>query len=284
MQNDHTFTFTDTTIKVNRVGYGAMQLAGPHVFGPPKDEATAIAILREAIELGVDHIDTSDFYGPYITNQIIKKALYPYPEKLTIVTKVGALRGPDSSWNPAFSKKELINAIHSNLINLGVKALDIVNFRFLPRDGDENASIAEAFSVLADLQQKGLIRHLGLSNVTPTQLKEAQKIAPVVCVQNMYNITKRKDDPFIDELAKMQIAYVPYFPLGGFSPIQSSKLNSIAASIDSNPMQVALAWLLQRSPNILLIPGTSSMIHLRENIKVRELKLTPEIIAQLNTI
>lgn len=284
MNQSHTFTLPQTTITVNRIGYGAMQLAGPHVFGPPKDMDAAIAVLREAIELGVNHIDTSDFYGPYVTNQIIKKALHPYPDKLTIVTKVGCLRGPDGSWNPAIGKQDLIDAVHSNLKNLGVEALDIVNLRVGPPIADEGASIAEPYSVLVDLQRQGLIRHLGLSTVTPAQVLECQKIAPIVCVQNMYNIAHRNDDAFIKDLAKQGIAYVPYFPLGGFSPLQSATLNTIAASIESTPMQVALAWLLQRSPNILLIPGTSSVKHLRENIKSSELKLTPEMVAELDLI
>jgi pyridoxine 4-dehydrogenase len=284
MKEEQVFKLLNTSIQVNRIGYGAMQLAGPHVFGPPKDMDAAVAVLREAIELGVNHIDTSDFYGPYVTNQIIKKALHPYPDKLTLVTKVGALRGPDSSWNPALSKQELIDAVHSNLRNLGVEALDVVNLRVGPPLFEEGASIAEPFSVLVELKKQGLIRHLGLSTVTPAQVVECQKISEVVCVQNMYNVAHRKDDAFIEDLAKQGIAYVPYFPLGGFSPLQSSSLNSIAASIDSTPMQVALAWLLQRSPNILLIPGTSSVKHLRENLKARELKLTPEMVAELDRI
>ena len=284
MSNFQTFTLPHTSICLNRMGYGAMQLAGPHVFGPPKDMDAAVAVLREAIELGVNHIDTSDFYGPYVTNQIIKKALHPYPQNLTIVTKVGALRGPDGSWNPAIGKQELIDAVHSNLRHLGVEALDVVNLRVGPPITQEDGSIGEHFSVLADLQRQGLIRHLGLSTVTAPQVAECQKIAPVVCVQNMYNIAQRKDDAFIKDLAKQGIAYVPYFPLGGFTPLQSSSLNTIAASINSTPMQVALAWLLQRSPNILLIPGTSSVKHLRENLKAGELKLTPAMVAELDLI
>ncbi len=284
MNKNRTFKLRDTAIDLNRIGYGAMQLAGPHVFGPPKDIDTAITVLREAIDLGVNHIDTSDFYGPFVTNQIIKQALHPYPEKLTIVTKVGALRGTDGSWNPALGKQDLIDAVHSNLRNLGVEALDIVNLRVGPPITEENGSIAESFSVLADLQREGLIRHLGLSTVSPSQLAECQKISPVVCIQNMYNIAQRKDDAFIDDLAKQGIAYVPYFPLGGFSPLQSSTLNSIASSIHTTPMQVAIAWLLQRSPNILLIPGTSSVEHLRENLKAGDLELTAEMITELNKI
>ena len=258
MPNIQNFMFPKTSIQVNRMGYGAMQLAGPHVFGPPKDEAAAIAVLREAVEQGVNHIDTSDFYGPYVTNQIIKKALHPYPDQLTIVTKVGALRGDDGSWNPALSKQQLIDAVHSNLKHLGVDAIDIVNFRFMDRVLEAGASIAEGFSVLADLQKQGLIKNLGLSTVNASQLAEAQAIAPVVCIQNMYNIAHREDDAFISDLANQGIAYVPYFPLGGFSPLQSSTLDTIAEKAGCTPMQIALAWLLQRSPNILLIPGTSS--------------------------
>jgi pyridoxine 4-dehydrogenase len=284
MNAQRTFTLPQTAINLNRIGYGAMQLAGPHVFGPPKDMDAAIAVLREAIELGVNHIDTSDYYGPYITNQIIKKALHPYPSNLTIVTKVGAVRGPDASWNSAIGKQDLINAVHDNLRNLGVEALDVVNLRVGPPITAEDGSLAEPFSVLADLKRQGLIRHLGLSTITPSQLAECQKISPVVCVQNMYNIVHRKDDAFIDDLAKQGIAYVPYFPLGGFTPLQSATLNTIAASTDSTPMQVALAWLLQRSPNILLIPGTSSVKHLRENIKAGELKFTSEMMAALDAI
>jgi aryl-alcohol dehydrogenase-like predicted oxidoreductase len=279
-----TFTFPGTSIRVNRMGYGAMQLAGPHVFGPPKDHAGALAVLREALERGVDHIDTCDYYGPYVTNRIIKEALHPYPKNLTIITKVGALRGPDASWNLAQSKTELVDAIESNLKHLGLDALDVVNLRVGPPLMPADTSIAEPFGVLADLQRQGKIRHLGLSTVTAKQIAEAQAIAPVVCVQNLYNVANRKDDALIDDLAKQGIAYVPYFPLGGFNPIQSSALDAAAASIERTPMQVALAWLLQRSPNILLIPGTSSVKHLRENLAAAELKLTPDMIAKLNAI
>jgi pyridoxine 4-dehydrogenase len=261
-----------------------MQLAGPHVFGPPKDKKAAIAVLREAIELGVNHIDTSDFYGPHVTNQIIKQALHPYPRGLTIVTKVGAKRGRDGSWNAAFSKQELIDAVHDNLRNLDVEALDVVNLRVGPPVIPEGASLAEPFSVLVDLQRQGLIRHLGVSTVNAAQIAEAQTLSPIVCVQNLYNVAKRADDALIQDLAKQGIAYVPYFPLGGFTPLQSSALDTIAASIGSTPMQVALAWLLQRSPNILLIPGTSSVKHLRENLKAGELKLTKEMVAKLDSI
>jgi pyridoxine 4-dehydrogenase len=269
---------------VNRIGYGAMQLAGPHVFGPPKDPEAAVAVLREALELGVNHIDTSDFYGPYLTNQIIKKALHPYRDGLVIVTKVGALRGEGGSWNPALGKQQLIDAIHSNLKNLGLEALDLVNLRVGPPITPADGSIAEHFSVLVDLQKQGLIRHLGLSTVSAKQIAECQQLAPVVCVQNQYNVTFRGDDALIDDLAKQGIAYVPYFPLGGFTPLQSSVLNQIAASLQSTPMQVALAWLLQRSGNILLIPGTSSLKHLRENIASGDLKLTNAMITELNSI
>ena len=279
-----TFTFPTTSMTVNRMGYGAMQLAGPHVFGPPKDEAAAIAVLHEAMEMGVNHIDTSDFYGPHVTNQIIKKALHPYKKNLTIVTKVGAVRGSDASWNPAIGKDALISAVHDNLRNLGVEALDIVNLRVGPPILPEGGSVSEPFSVLADLQKAGLIRHLGLSTVNAAQVAEAQKIAPVVCVQNLYNIANRKDDEFIKDLAKQGIAFVPYFPLGGFSPLQSETLNKVAASLNSTPMQVALAWLLQRSPNILLIPGTSSVKHLRENMKAAELQLAPQVVTELDSI
>ena len=284
MSSKQTYTLPGTSISLNRMGYGAMQLAGPHVFGPPKDMAAAIAVLQEAIELGVNHIDTCDYYGPHITNQVIKKALRPYPDKLTIITKVGAARGADASWNLAIGKQELISAVHDNLRNLGVEALDVVNLRVGPPLSKAGESIAEPFSVLVDLKRQGLIRHLGLSTVTPAQLAECQKLAPVVCVQNMYNVAQRNDDAFIMDLAEQGIAYVPYFPLGGFTPLQSSTLDTIAASVGSTPMQVALAWLLQRSPNILLIPGTSSVKHLRENLKAADLKLTPEMIAKLDLI
>ena len=284
MNQARTFSLPGTSIRLNRMGYGAMQLAGPHVFGPPKDEAAAIAVLREAVNSGVNHIDTSDFYGPYVTNQIIKKALHPYGGDLTIVTKVGALCGPDASWNAALGKQDLIDAVHSNLRNLGVEALDVVNLRVGPPVTEPGGSIAEPFSVLADLQRQGLIRHLGLSTVTQVQVDECEKIAPVVCVQNLYNVALRTDDALIENLAQRGIAYVPYFPLGGFNPLQSSTLNTIAASIDRTPMQVALAWLLQRSPNILLIPGTSSVAHLRENLQAEELQLTSEMVAELDSI
>lgn len=281
---NETFTLLDTSTPLQRMGYGAMQLAGPHVFGPPKDPQAAVAVLRAAIELGVNHIDTSDFYGPYVTNQLIKEALHPYPASLTLVTKVGCRRGPTGSWDPALGKQELIDAVHSNLKNLGVEVLDVVNLRVGPPLLPEGAPLGEHFSVLADLQRQGLIRHLGLSTVNAAQVAEAQEIAPVVCVQNLYNLANRADDALIEQLAQQGIAYVPYFPLGGFSPLQSSALDEVAASVGHSPLQVALAWLLQRSPNILLIPGTSSVKHLRENHAAKDLKLAPELVARLNTI
>ena len=270
---------------VHRMGYGAMQLAGPGVFGPPKDRDAALAVLKTAAAAGVDHIDTSDFYGPYVTNQLIREALHPYPEGLSIVTKVGAVRGTDGSWNPAQSPAELTRAVHDNLKNLGVEALDVVNLRITgasltPSEG----SIAERFAALAALQQQGLIRHLGLSNVTYAQVAEARGIAEVVCVQNHYNLVHRHDDQLIDELAGLSIAYVPFFPLGGFSPLQSDVLSDVARSLDATPMQIALAWLLARAPNILLIPGTSSLAHLRENLAAAEIKLPDEALARLNAI
>jgi pyridoxine 4-dehydrogenase len=279
-----TYPLPGTSIQLHRMGYGAMQLAGPHVFGPPRDEAAAIAVLRAAVELGVDHIDTSDFYGPFITNQLIKRALHPYPRGLTLVTKLGARRGADASWNPALGKQDLIDAVHSNLRNLGLDALDVVNLRVGPPLIPEHGSIGEPFSVLADLQRDGLIRNLGLSTVTAPQIAEAETIAPVVCVQNLYNLANRKDDALIAQLAARGIAYVPYFPLGGFTPLQSSALDRVAASIGKRPMQVALAWLLQRSPNILLIPGTSSVAHLRENLAAQDITLTAAQVAELDAI
>ena len=280
------FTLPGTSTTVHRVGYGAMQLAGPGVWGPPRDPDAAVAVLREALATGVNHIDTSDFYGPHVTNQIIKEALHPYPDGLTIVTKVGARRGDDKSWNPAFSRQELVDAVHDNLRNLGLDALDVVNFRAWGDHGHGPAegSIAEPLTVLAELQKEGLIRHLGLSNVTPAQLAEAQGITPIVCVQNMYNLAHREDDAFVDDLARQGIAYVPFFPLGGFNPLQSSALDEAAKALDATPMQVALAWLLGRSPNILLIPGTSSVGHLRENLAAANLQLPPETLAELDAI
>ena len=278
------FTFPGTSMTVNRMGYGAMQLAGPQVWGPPRDVDTAVAVLREAIEAGVDHIDTSDFYGPHVTNQIIKKALHPYPNGLVIVTKVGARRGKDKSWIHALSRQELIDAVHDNLRNLGLDKLDVVNLRVGGVMGPSEGSIAEPLTVLAELQQQGLIRHLGLSNISPQQLAEALTITEIICVQNLYNVAHRNDDVFLDDLAAQGISYVPFFPLGGFTPLQSAALDAVAASLESTPMQVALAWLLQRSPNVLLIPGTSSVEHLRENLKAATLQLPPETIAQLDTI
>jgi aryl-alcohol dehydrogenase-like predicted oxidoreductase len=278
------FTLPNTSMTVNRMGYGAMQLAGPHVFGPPRDMDAALAVLREAIASGVNHIDTSDFYGPHVTNQIIKKALHPYPDGLIIVTKIGARRGQDASWIPALSRQEIIDGVHDNLRNLGLDKLDVVNLRVGGIEGPVEGSIAEPLTVLAELQQQGLIQHLGLSNVSPTQLAEAQKITNIVCIQNLYNVAHRHDDAFIDDLAKQGIAYVPFFPLGGFTPLQSAKLDAAAASLQSSPMQIAQAWLLHRSPNILLIPGTSSLAHLRENLKAATLQLPPETITTLKSI
>jgi pyridoxine 4-dehydrogenase len=278
-----TFTMADE-LTVTRMGYGAMQLAGPHVFGPPADRDEAIAVLREVVELGITHIDTSDYYGPYVTNQIIKEALHPYPDELHIVTKVGALRDADGGWPQALSRDELRAAVDANLEHLGLDALDVVNLRVGGFHSAEPGSIAEPFSVLAELQQEGLIKHLGLSTVNAAQLAEAQSIAPVVCVQNFYNLANRGDDDLIDLLAAEGTAYVPYFPLGGFTPLQSDTLESVAARLDAAPMAVALAWLLERSPNILLIPGTSSRAHLRENVDSVSLTLSPENIAELNGI
>jgi pyridoxine 4-dehydrogenase len=270
---------------INRMGYGAMQLAGPGVFGPPKDRDACLAVLREAISSGVDHIDTSDFYGPHITNQLIREALHPYPDNLLIVTKLGATRGDDGSWNPASSPDDLRRGVHDNLRNLGLDALDVVNLRIMgdvhkPAEG----SIEAEMNALADMQREGLVRHIGLSNATRTQIAEAQRIAPVVCVQNHYNLVHREDDALVDELGAQGIAYVPFFPLGGFTPIQSSALSDIAQRIDATPMQVALAWLLHRAPNILLIPGTSSVTHLRENLQAAHLKLGDEVLAELDAI
>jgi len=273
------FTLPGTDRTLNRMGYGAMQLAGPHIFGPPKDRAEAVAVLREAVASGVNHIDTSDFYGPHVT-----KALHPYAG-LTIVTKVGGRRGEDASWLPAQSPEELKQGVHDNLRNLGVDALDVVNLRAWGNQiGPAEGSIAERFAALAELQQQGLIRHLGLSNVTANQVEEAQTIAPVVGVQNLYNLVNREDDALIDTLAAQGIAFVPFFPLGGFTPLQSSTLNEVAARLGATPMQVALAWLLHRSPNILLIPGTSSRLHLRENIAAAKLALPDAELKQLNAI
>jgi len=277
-----TFVFGDRTVK--RLGYGAMQLAGPGVFGPPKDRNTALAVLREAVASGVNHIDTSDFYGPHVTNQLIREALHPYRDDLVIVTKVGARRGADKSWIPALSRQELIGGIHDNLKNLGVDILDVVNLRVGGLVEPSEESIEESLAVLAKLKHQGLIRHIGLSNVTPAQLEEAQKLTEIVCVQNFYNLANRKDDPFIDDLPQQRIAYVPFFPLGGFTPLQSSVLDAVAGKLEATPMQVALAWLLHRASNILLIPGTSSLAHLRENLAAAELKLPAEVINQLSSV
>jgi pyridoxine 4-dehydrogenase len=279
------FTFPGTSLPVHRIGYGAMQLAGPGVWGPPKDPDGAIAVLREAVAAGVNHIDTSDFYGPHVTNQIIRQALHPYPKALVIVTKVGGRRPPDKSWQPATSREELIAGVHDNLRNLGVDALDIVNYRFMGSGhGLGEGSIAEQVTVLAELREKGLIRHIGLSNVTAAQVAEAQAITDVVCVQNHYNLAHRDDDLLIDDLARQGIPYVPFFPLGGFSPLQSSTLSAVAGRLEATPMQVALAWLLHRSPNILLIPGTSSLAHLRENLAAGRLTLSSQALAELDGI
>ena len=278
------FTLPGTSMTLNRMGYGAMQLAGPQVWGPPRDVDGAIAVLREAVAAGVNHIDTSDFYGPHVTNQIIWQALHPYPDDLVIVTKVGARRGEDKSWLPALSRQELIDAVHDNLRNLGIDKLDVVNLRVGGVMGPSAGSIAEPLTVLAELKGQGLIRQVGLSNVSPEQLVEAQRITEIICVQNLYNVVHRNDDRFIDDLARQGVAFVPFFPLGGFSPLQSSKLEAAATSLQATPMQVALAWLLQRSPNILLIPGTSSVEHLRENLQAATLQLPSEIIASLDSI
>lgn len=270
---------------VNRMGYGAMQLAGPHVFGPPKDSKAAIAVLREALASGVNHIDTADFYGPQVTNQLIREALHPYAENLVIVTKVGALRGADGSWNPAQSPAELTQAVHDNLRNLGVDVLDVVNLRAMGnQQSPVEGSIEEAFTTLAELQRQGLIRHLGVSNVTASQVRQAQGIADIVCVQNHYNLTHREDETLISELSQQGIAYVPFFPLGGFTPLQSQVLSNVATRMDVSPLCLALAWLLQRAPNILLIPGTSSVAHLRENLTASELVIAPQMLAELEVL
>jgi len=283
IQSAGTFRLGDR--EVNRLGYGAMQLAGPGVFGPPKDPAAALAVLREAVARGVNHIDTSDFYGPHVTNRLIREALHPYRDDLVIVTKVGAKRGDDASWIPAFSPADLKQGVQDNLRNLGVDRLDVVNLRVMGEiHGPSEGSIAAQFEVLAELQQQGLIRHLGLSNVTAAQIAEAEAIAPVVCVQNQYNLAHREDDALIDRLADKKIAYVPFFPLGGFTPLQSSALSDLAARIGATPMQVALAWLLRRAPNILLIPGTSSLAHLRENLDAARLELDATAMATLDGI
>jgi aryl-alcohol dehydrogenase-like predicted oxidoreductase len=278
-------TFTLGHRSVKRLGYGAMQLAGPGVFGPPKDRGAALAVLREAVARGVNHIDTSDFYGPHITNQLIREALHPYRDDLTIVTKISARRGDDGSWIPAMSREELIQAVHDNLRNLGLDVLDVVNLRSMfDIHGPAEGSIEEPLTVVAELQRQGLVRHIGLSNVTPAQVAEGRKICEIVCVQNHYNVAHRDDDALIDQLARDGIAYVPFFPLGGFSPLQSSTLSGVAARLGATPMQVALAWLLRRSPNILLIPGTSSIAHLHENLAAAELALPDDAVKELDSV
>ena len=279
-----TFKFPGTDLTVNRMGYGAMQLAGPGVFGPPKDRDMAKAVLREAIETGVNHIDTSDYYGPHVTNQIIKDALYPYPKDLVIVSKIGGRRGDDASWHVALSKEEIISAAHDNLRNLKLEAIDIVNLRVGGMMTPTDESIEEPLSVMIDLKKQGLIKHIGLSTISPKQFEEASKMTEIVCVQNLYNLASRNDDQFIDQLAVRGVAYVPYFPLGGFAPLQIDALNIIAAKVNATPMQVALAWLLRHSPNILLIPGTGSLGHLRENIQAAALELSDEVMVELNEI
>jgi pyridoxine 4-dehydrogenase len=283
--NDKSGPFQLGNRQPSRLGYGAMQLAGPGVFGPPKNHAAALAVLREAVASGVNHIDTADFYGPHLTNQIIREALHPYPKDLVIVTKLGARRGADASWIPAFSREELTQAVHDNLRHLGVDELDVVNLRAMfdvhhPAEG----SLEAPLTVLADLQRKGLVRHIGLSNVTPKQISEGRRICEIVCVQNHYNLAHRTDDVLIDDLAGQGIAYVPFFPLGGFTPLQSSTLSDAARRLEATPMQVALAWLLQRAPNILLIPGTSSVAHLRENLAASQLALSRQTLDELNAI
>jgi pyridoxine 4-dehydrogenase len=278
------FTLRGTSMTLNRMGYGAMQLAGPGVWGPPRDVDAAIAVLREAVESGVNHIDTSDYYGPHVTNQIIKQALHPYPDGLVIVTKLGARRGSDKSWIHALSRQELIEGVHDNLRNLGLDRIDVVNLRVGGMAEPSEGSLEESMTVLTELKRQGLIRYIGLSNITPPQLLEAQTITEIVCVQNFYNVARRNDDAFIDDLAAQGIAYVPFFPLGGFTPLQSSALDASAASLEATPMQVALAWLLHRSPNILLIPGTSSVAHLRENLKAATLRIPAEVLADLDAI
>jgi aryl-alcohol dehydrogenase-like predicted oxidoreductase len=281
-QDSSTFRLGD--LSVRRMGYGAMQLAGPGVFGPPKDHAAALAVLRDAVASGVDHIDTSDFYGPHVTNRIIREALHPYPKNLVIVTKVGARRGDDASWIRALTPEDLVSGVHDNLRNLGLDVIDVVNLRVGGPHGPVEEPIEAQITALAELQTKGLIRHLGVSNATPAQLEEASRIAKIVCVQNQYNVAYREDDDFIDGLAAKGIAYVPFFPLGGFTPLQSSTLSGVASRLGATPMQVALAWLLHRSPNILLIPGTSSIDHLRQNLAAAELALPTDFLAELNTI
>ncbi|MEE4070531.1 aldo/keto reductase family oxidoreductase [Pseudomonas viridiflava] len=281
--NSGTFSLGD--LRVNRMGYGAMQLAGPHVFGPARDPAGAVAVLREAVAAGVNHIDTANFYGPHVTNRLIREALHPYAEDLVIVTKVGAMRGADASWNPAQSPDELVRAVHDNLRSLGLEVLDVVNFRaWGAHQAPSEGSIEASFTALAELQRQGLIRHLGLSNVTATQVQEAQGIADIVCVQNHYNLSHRVDEPLIAELGRQRIAYVPFFPLGGFTPLQSQTLSRVATAMGASSLCVALAWLMQRADNILLIPGTSSVAHLRENLSASSLVIPPEFLAELDRI
>jgi pyridoxine 4-dehydrogenase len=281
LNNAGSFLLGDRSVK--RLGFGAMQLAGPGVFGPPKDRDMALGVLREAIANGVNHVDTSDYYGPHVTNALIREALHPYPGDLVIVTKVGGVRGDDASWHPAMTPAQLTSAVHDNLRNLGLESLEVVNLRIMGRGhGPTEGSIEEPLTSLAELQQKGLIRHLGLSNVTPAQVEQGRSIAEIVCVQNHYNLAHREDDALIDALAAESVAYVPFFPLGGFTPLQSSALSDVAMRLGATPMQVALAWLLQRAPNILLIPGTSSLAHLHENLAVAEIELPDEILAELN--
>ncbi|HEX8045692.1 aldo/keto reductase family oxidoreductase [Rhizobium sp.] len=282
---DHSGTFTLGDRSVKRLGYGAMQLAGPGVFGPPRDRDAAVAVLREAVASGVNHIDTSDFYGPHVTNEIIREALHPYPDDLVIVTKISARRGTDGSWIPAMTPEELTQAVHDNLRNLGLDVLDVVNLRsMLDVYGPVEGSLEAPLTVLAELQQRGQVRHVGLSNVTPTQIADGRKICDIVCVQNFYNLAHRNDDALIDALAREGTAYVPFFPLGGFSPLQSSTLSDVAERLGATPMQVALAWLLRRAPNILLIPGTSSVAHLRENLKAPDISLPDDALAQLDGV
>ena len=282
IDNSGTFTLGDRTVR--RLGYGAMQLAGPGVFGPPRDPGAARAVLREAVAAGVNHIDTCDYYGPHVTNQLIREALHPYPDDLVIVTKIGARRGEDKSWNPAFSPEELTQAVHDNLRNLGLDVLDVVNFRCMFAHGPAEGSIEAPLTALAELQRQGLVRHIGLSNATPSQVAEGRRICEIACVQNQYNLAHRDDDALIDDLARDGIAYVPFFPLGGFSPLQSTALSEVAARLGATPMQAALAWLLRRAPNILLIPGTSSVPHLRENLQAGALHLPEDAMAALDGI
>ena len=277
------FTFPGTSFTIHRLGYGAMRLSGPGIYGPPRDTSEALAVLRDVVANGIDHIDTSDFYGPHVTNQLIRQALHPYPENLLIVTKVGAVRGADKSWNQYNTPAQLVEAVHDNLRNLGLESLQVVNFRVWGH-GLTDDPVTEQVTALAELKQKGLIQHIGISNATPKQLAEAQKVTEIVCVQNEYNLAQRTDDAFIEDLAAQGIPYVPYFPLGGFTPLQSSGLDKIAAGVEATPMQVALAWLLQRSPNILLIPGTSSVEHLRENIAAADLKLPETAVQELDRL